>query len=103
MDRMMEEVQERGSDLAVSLKLAHHLDRMGMQGTVLKDYGTGLHGEDAVVCIRKVFLPLAKAYLQRAVAPEQLADSLEAGMEEAAQPHLWLDYRRAVVLARKPF
>lgn len=102
VDQVTEEVRSRGSDLAVSLKLAHLLDRKGMEDVVLRDYGRALHGEDAMVCLREVFLPLAKAYLPKRLPAERLAGHLEGAAQEAAQPHLWVDVRRAVVLTRNP-
>ena len=85
----------------MGLKIAHHLDRMGMKDTVLKNYGNALHGEDARVCIQQVFLPLAKAYLRHAPEPERLERPFETAAQESLRPHLWLDFRRSVVLARK--
>ena len=102
MDRMTEEAADRGSDLAVSLKIAHHLERLGMEATTLKDYGAALHGADAAFCIRDVFLPLARTYLQQSLDRAHLEERLEAAAREALLPHLWMDFRRAVVLARKP-
>ena len=102
LEQVGEEVKTRGSDLAVSLKLAHLLDRMGLEEVVLRDYGRALHGEDAVTCLREVFLPLAKAYLPRRMPAALLAEHLATAAEEAGQPQLWVDVRRAVVLARKP-
>jgi len=102
LDRLVEVVEERGSDLAVALKIAHHLDRMGMEEVTLRNYGTALHGEDVVTNIREVFLPLARTYLRHRWEPEALERRLEAAWREAALPHLWMDFRRAVVLARKP-
>ena len=103
MDNLLEVVEERGSDLSVGLKIAHHLDRMGMEATVLRNYGTALHGEEAVFCIQKVFLPLVKAYLRHKLEPEQLERILQAAAQEVTLPHLWLDFRRSVILAQKPW
>ena len=102
MDRLMEVVEERGSDLSVALKIAHHLDRMGLEEVTLRNFGTAPHGEDAATTILEVFLPLARAYLRHRWDPDQLDRRLEAASREATLPHLWLDFRRAVVLARKP-
>ena len=102
LDRLMEVVEERGSDLAVALKIAHHLDRMGLEDVVLRNYGTALHGEDVAVNIRQVFLPLVRTYLRHRWEPDLLERRLEAAGREAAQPHVWMDFRRAVVLGRKP-
>ena len=102
LDRVMEEAQARGTDLSVALKLAHHLERLGLADTVLRDFGCALHGEDATDCLRKVMLPLARTYLQNVLAPEDLERRLAAAAREAGQPHLWVDFRRAVVLARRP-
>ena len=102
MDQLQEVVRERGSDLAVALKVAHHLERLGMAGTCLRDYGAALGGAEATACIREVLLPLARAFLKGHWPAETLARSLEAAAAEAATPHLWVDMRRAVVLARKP-
>jgi SAM-dependent methyltransferase len=102
LDRLMEVVEERGSDLSVALKIAHHLDRMGLEEVTLRNYGNALHGQDAATTILEVFLPLARAYLRHRWDPHLLDRRLEAASGEAALPHLWLDFRRAVVLARKP-
>lgn len=102
MDHLMHVVEERGSDLAVGLKIAHLLDRMGMEDTTLRNYGNALHGEDALVCIRDVFLPLVRSYLRHDLEPEHLERRLEAAARESVLPHLWMDFRRAVVLGRKP-
>ena len=102
MDHLLEEVLARGSDLSVGLKLAHDLERLGMEETVMRNYGAALHGEDLQTCLREVFLPLAGAYLRRRWEPGILASHLDAAAQEATLPHLWLDFRRSVVLARKP-
>lgn len=102
LDQLLEVVELRGSDLAVSLKIAHLLDRLGLEAVTLRDFGLGLHGEDAVTCIREVFLPLVRAYLRHRWDPEALARRLRAADQEARTAHLWLDHRRAVVLARRP-
>jgi ubiquinone/menaquinone biosynthesis C-methylase UbiE len=102
MDRLLEVVQERGSDLSVSLKLAHHLERMGLEDVALKDFGAALRGPDATGCLRDVFLPLARAYLRQRWEPELLERRLEAAAQEASQPHLWVDFRRVAVVARRP-
>lgn len=102
MDRFLDVVEARGSDLSVGLRIAHHLDRLGLEGTTLRNYGTAIHGEDVAVCIREVFLPLVWTYLRHRWEPELLERRLEAGSREASTPHLWLDLRRAVVLARRP-
>jgi SAM-dependent methyltransferase len=101
MDRLLEVVEERGSDLSVALKIAHHLDRMGLEEVTLRNFGTALHGEDAVTTVQEIFLPLARAYLRHRWEPELLERRIEAGSREACLPHLWMDFRRAVVLARK--
>ena len=102
MNEVLEVVEGRGSDLSVSLKIAHRLDHMGMEETVLRNFGAALHGDDLLVCIREVFLPLAKAYLRDRGEAELLQRHLNTAAKEAALPHLWMDFRRAVVLARKP-
>lgn len=102
MDRLLDVVEARGSDLSVGLKIAHHLERLGLAETELRNYGSALHGEDALLCIREVFLPLAWAYLRHRWEPGLLERRLEAASREAPTPHLWLDFRRAVVLARRP-
>ena len=102
MDRLLEVVAERGSDLDVALKIAHHLDRLGLEEVVLRDYGRALHGEDMQACVRETFLPLVRAYLRHRWAAESLERRVEAAAREAALPHVWLDFRRTVVLARKP-
>lgn len=102
MDQVLEVVASRGTDLSVSLKLAHRLDQLGMEHTVLHDFGSALHGEDLIFCLREVFLPLAKAYLRDHLEPGLLERNLEAAAQEATLPHLWLDFRRAVVLAQAP-
>jgi len=102
MDQLLEIVAERGSDLDVALKIAHHLDRLGMEEVVLRDYGRALHGEDMATCARETFLPLVRSYLRHRWEPDLLERRLEAAALEATLPHLWLDFRRAVVLARKP-
>ena len=102
MDDLLEVVEARGSDLSVALKIAHHLERVGMEATVLKNYGTALHGEDALFCIQQVFLPLVQAYLRPNRDPHHLDRALRAVAQEITQPHLWMDFRRSVVLARKP-
>jgi SAM-dependent methyltransferase len=102
MDHLLEEVQARGSDLSVGLKLAHGLERLGLEETVMRSYGTALHGEDLQTCIREVFLPLVGAYLRHRFPPGDLASRMDAAAQEATLPHLWLDFRRSVVLARKP-
>ena len=102
MDRLLEIVAERGSDLDVALKIAHHLDRLGLEEVVLRDYGRALHGEDMATCARETFLPLVRAYLRHRWEPDLLERRLEAAAVEATVPHLWLDFRRTVVLARKP-
>jgi SAM-dependent methyltransferase len=103
MDQLLNVVTERGSDLAVALKIAHHLERLGLEDPLLRNYGCALRGEDAVDCLRKVFLPLARTYLRHRWEPESLERRLEAAALEAGLPNLWVDLRRAVVLARKPF
>lgn len=102
MDRLTEVAAERGSDLSAALKIAHHLDRLGLADLGLRDFGVALQGQEASRCAREVFLPLARAYLRSRWEPELLERRLEAARQEAALPHLWLDYRRAVVLARRP-
>jgi len=102
MDRLLDVVEARGSDLSVGLKIAHHLERLGLAETELRNYGSALHGEDALLCIQEVFLPLARAYLRHRWEPGLLERRLEAATREALAPHLWLDFRRAVVLARRP-
>ncbi|WP_316413375.1 class I SAM-dependent methyltransferase [Mesoterricola silvestris] len=102
MDRLLDMVESRGSDLSVSLKIAHHLDRLGLEEVALRNYGAALHGEDARVCLRDVFLPLAWAYLRHRWEPGLLERRMEAAAREAPAPHLWLDLRRAVTLARRP-
>jgi hypothetical protein len=86
----------------VALRIAHLLDRAGLEDAVLRSYGCALQGRDAALCVRDVFLPLARAYLRGLWEPEPLERRIRAAEAEASQPHLWLDYRRAVVLARKP-
>ncbi len=102
MDRLLDVAEGRGSDLSVGLKIAHHLERLGLQDTELRDYGSAMHGEDARVCIREVFLPLAWAYLRHRWEPGLLERRMEAAAREVPAPHLWLDFRRAVVLGRRP-
>jgi SAM-dependent methyltransferase len=97
------EARERGSDLSLSLKLVHFLDRMGMGSCALRDFGSALHGADAAAMINQVMLPLAKSYLGSTLSPEELAHRLGLAAKEGDQPHLWLDCRRAVTMARKPF
>ena len=102
MNSVLEVVEERGSDLSVGLKVAHHLDRMGLDETVLRSFGTALHGEDVATCIREVFLPLVRSYLRHRWEPRLLEQRLEAASQEAATPNLWMDFRRTVVLGRRP-
>jgi SAM-dependent methyltransferase len=101
MDQLLAVVTERGSDLGVALKIAHHLERLGLEDPVLRSFGCALRGDDAMACLRKVFLPLARTYLRHRWEPDLLERRLEAALREAAQPQLWIDLRRAVVLARK--
>jgi len=100
LDSLVEEVESRGTDLSVGLKIAHHLDRMGLEEVTLRNYGTALRGEDTAFNIREVFMPLARAYLRHRWEPALLARRLEAADREAGLPHLWMDLRRAVILAR---
>jgi|GEM_PF-2595364 len=102
MDRLLEVVEERGSDLSVGLKIAQKLDALGMADTVLRNFGCAVHGEDARICLQEVFLPLAQAYLRHRWERELLERRCRAGAQEASTRNLWLDMRRAVVLARKP-
>lgn len=102
MDRLRLVVLERGSDMAVALKIAHGLERRGLEDIVLRDYGKALHGADAPLCIREVLLPLARAYLRDRLDPAELERRLGESLGEASTPHLWLDFRRAVVLGRRP-
>jgi SAM-dependent methyltransferase len=101
MDQLLQEVGDRGTDLSVGLKIAYHLERWGLEDTVLRSYGAALHGEDALACARDVFLPLARAYLAHLWEPDLLEQRLAAAAEEAERTALWVDLRRAVVLARK--
>lgn len=102
MDQLLQEVGDRGTDLSVGLKIAYHLERWGLEDTVLRSYGAALHGEDALACARDVFLPLARAYLAHLWEPDLLDHRLATAAEEAERTALWVDLRRAVVLARRP-
>jgi SAM-dependent methyltransferase len=102
MEQVLQEVADRGTDLGVGLKIAWTLDRMGLEDTVLRSYGTALRGEDALACARDAFLPLARAYLAHRWEPEVLEGRVAAARKEAEGCALWVDLRRAVVLARKP-
>lgn len=102
MDQLLQEVGDRGTDLSVGLKIAYHLDHAGLEDTTLRSYGAALHGGDALACVRDVFLPLARAYLNHRWEEDLLERRLAAAAEEAERASLWADLRRAVVLARKP-
>ena len=102
LDRLAEVAEERGSDLAAALKIAHRLDHLGLADVSLRDFGQALHGADAAFCAREVVLPLVRAYLRPRWEADLLDRRLEAARLEAARPQVWLDHRRAVVLARRP-
>ena len=103
MDRMAEVARARGSDFSVALKIAHHLEQMGLEAVAVRSFGEATHGAEARSGIQEVFLPIVRTYLLSQLAPAALDALLaEAQAEAAAHPSLWVDLKRTIVLGRKP-
>lgn len=101
MERMAEAASERGSDLSVGLKIAHHLEAMGLEEVSLRYFGEAAHGEDCRAWVQDVCLPIARAYLVTRLDPIELDDLLRKAREEAARPFTWADIKRGVVRGRR--
>ena len=102
MDRMAEAARERGSDLSVGLKIARHLQVLGLEQVGVRYFGEAVQGEDCRAWIQEVFLPIARTYLCSRLQPGPLERLFRDAAVEAARPFTWADIKRAVVRGRKP-
>jgi SAM-dependent methyltransferase len=102
MDRMAEVARDRGSDLSVGLKIAHHLEALGLEQVTVRYFGEAAHGEDRRAWVEDIFLPIARTYLAPRLDPLELDSLVRMATAEAARPFTWADIKRAVVRGRKP-
>ena len=102
VDQVQEVCRERGTNLAVGLKIAHALDTLGLEATALRYFGEAPHGEDLRIWVEEIFLPIAKTYLRSRFQPEFLEGRLRLAREEAARPGTWINLKRSMVMARAP-
>jgi SAM-dependent methyltransferase len=94
--------RERGSDHAVGLKIAHALDRLGLEDTALRYFGAAPHGEELRAFVEDVYLSIARPYLIGRLNPDYLDRRLELALAEALRPGTWIDLKRTLILGRKP-
>jgi len=100
--RMAAVLVEKGSDLGVGLKIAHHLDRLGLEDVTMRSFGEAVHGEHLHTWIQEIFIPLVQTWLAARLDPLELDRLLATALEETAQTYVWADLRRTVILGRKP-
>ena len=101
VDRTGTVARENGSDLAVALKVAHNLDRLGMKDVAMRYFGEAVSGENLRTWIQDVFLPLAHTWLSPRLGADEVERRIEAGLEEMSRPFVWADLKRTVIMGRK--
>ena len=102
MERMGEAARDCGSDLSVGLKIAHHLEALGLEEVSLRYLGEAAHGEDCRAWVQDIVLPIARTYLVNRLDPVELDELLRRAQAEAARPFTWADIKRGAVRARRP-
>lgn len=101
--RMAEVALDKGSDLSACLRIAHLLDRLGLEDTSLRYFGCAPHGEELRAWVEDVYLPVARTYLGSGPGSEALDSRLRAAREEALRPGTWINLKRTVAMGRKPW
>ncbi|MGA2083344.1 MAG: hypothetical protein ABSH53_22450 [Holophaga sp.] len=99
---MLEVALDKGTDHSACLRIAHLLDRLGLEDTALRYFGRAPHGEELRAWVEEVYLPIARTYLGSGPGAEAVEQRLRAAREEALRPGTWINLKRTVAMGRKP-
>lgn len=102
VDQLRVVCEERGSDFRAGLRIAHTLDRLGLEDTALRYFGSAPRGPVLKAYVEDVFLPIARPYLADRLRPGELDRRLAAAMTEVLRPGTWINVKQTLALGRKP-